>query len=353
MFIALDITGKRIDVNDAVNKNDYFCPICNGKLRIRDGKINIKHFAHISKINCDDFSSDMSEWHRKWQEQFPLKNREVVIEHNGEKHRADVLLYGHVIEFQHSPISLNDFERRNAFYTAAGKKVIWIFDLIEAHQKHLIRYKEDWRTGKLHGKKWVWDYSKKIFKNFLPQKENDVILFFQLFAAGAAPDYIARVISAVDEGDRVSFKTFNTSSFPRTKTSLLKWIKDRKNYDAYEAACYAATIQNSPSIQHRPLQLQPVRSSPIRKKQLSKSFNANDNLFSPIPTPAKSMVTFDAEDIPPKEEFLQDKYIQINGVPLALCTECNQIFPHAEMAIREWSRGQCRNCSRKQDPHSP
>ena len=105
--------------------------MCNGELRVKEGSVNIKHFSHISRSDCDDFTIDMSEWHRRWQEQFPIGNREVVIEYNGEKHRADVLAYGHVIEFQHSSIPLDEFHRRNDFYTAAGKKVIWILKLIK------------------------------------------------------------------------------------------------------------------------------------------------------------------------------------------------------------------------------
>ena len=156
MFVGLDINDNRVDVCDADKSSDYFCPICHEKLRVREGKINVKHFSHISKVNCDDFSSDMSEWHRKWQEQFPLKNREVIIEHNGEKHRADILAYGHVLEFQHSPISGEEFNRRNKFYTAAGKKVVWIFDFIEEHKNEKMECYDEWQIGSMNGGKWYW-----------------------------------------------------------------------------------------------------------------------------------------------------------------------------------------------------
>ena len=38
---------------------------------------------------------------------------------------------GYVIEFQHSPITAEEFNVRNQFYLTYGKKVIWIFDLSE------------------------------------------------------------------------------------------------------------------------------------------------------------------------------------------------------------------------------
>ena len=60
----------------------------------------------------DDWKYDMSEWHRGWQSRFPENVREIVVEHRGECHRADILMGGYVIEFQHSPISAGEFERR-------------------------------------------------------------------------------------------------------------------------------------------------------------------------------------------------------------------------------------------------
>lgn len=73
----------------------------------------------------DDWKYDMSEWHRNWQNRFPESTREVVIEYKGESHRADILTGGYVIEFQHSPITSTEFERRNLFYTKAGYKVTY------------------------------------------------------------------------------------------------------------------------------------------------------------------------------------------------------------------------------------
>ena len=130
MFVALDEFGNRIYATETTSKGiKYFCPICKGEVRLRVGSLNTPHFAHISRLDCaDDFISDMSEWHREWQMLFPERNREVVITYENEIHRADVLCYGTVIEFQHSPISEDEFWRRNDFYTSAGYKVVWIFE---------------------------------------------------------------------------------------------------------------------------------------------------------------------------------------------------------------------------------
>lgn len=240
MFTALDKDGKKIAVEDAKKGEEYFCQICSGKLRIKDGQINAKHFAHISLQDCDDFTSDMSEWHREWQAQFPLKNREVVIEYEGEKHRADVLACGYVIEFQHSHISCEEFNRRNEFYTKAGKKVVWVFDVIyEASYVQRMRCYEEWSRRNArrvldNGGKWEWLHSKKCFKDFVPHEQKNIILFFQTaetdFTNEEDVGYIERVTWAAKYrfSDETSFRYFRTSYYPGTKTELLEWVKNRK-----------------------------------------------------------------------------------------------------------------------------
>lgn len=70
----------------------------------------------------------MSEWHLSWQENFPEDCREVVVEKDGIKHRADVLINNTVIEFQHSSITSEEIAKRNNFYMSCGYHVIWVFD---------------------------------------------------------------------------------------------------------------------------------------------------------------------------------------------------------------------------------
>lgn len=70
----------------------------------------------------------MSDWHFGWQSKFPIENREVVVEKDGVVHRADILIKNTVIEFQHSPISGEEFEERNSFYKNCGYHVVWLFD---------------------------------------------------------------------------------------------------------------------------------------------------------------------------------------------------------------------------------
>lgn len=131
MFIALDENKNRISIENATKQNRYFCPICGEPFTIRaENSLAVrKHFAHKRGTNCiDDWSHDMSEWHLSWQEKFPENCREVIVEKDGIKHRADVLINNIVIEFQHSPITSEEITKRNMFYLSCGYPVVWVFD---------------------------------------------------------------------------------------------------------------------------------------------------------------------------------------------------------------------------------
>ena len=130
MFIALDEDKKLISIDDASKDKHYFCPTCGANLIVKAGaSVAVrKHFAHSKCSDCDSFERDMSEWHYNWQLKFPIENREVTVIKDGIKHRADILINNTVIEFQHSPITKEEIEKRNSFYLSCGYKVLWVFD---------------------------------------------------------------------------------------------------------------------------------------------------------------------------------------------------------------------------------
>ena len=240
MEFALDRDGKRVHAQDADKREEYTCPVCGAKVIPRQGEVNSWHYAHLTPCE-DDWEYDMSEWHRSWQEQFPKGNREIVLECDGEKHRADVLAYGYVLEFQHSPISAEEFNRRNAFYTKAGKKVIWIFDLIgeiNAYRQQFrppkLKCYDEWNRNNDNGGLWEWRYPKKCFKDYIPHEQKNIILFFQIadtdFSNEVDYYYIERVIWAptYNFGKTSNFSRFKTSYYPGTKTEMLDWMKNKK-----------------------------------------------------------------------------------------------------------------------------
>jgi len=131
MFISLNAIGERVSIEKATPDNNYYCPVCGEPLTIRaTNSLAVKtHFAHKRGTICyDDWVHDMSEWHLSWQKQFPEQYREVVIEKDGIKHRADICINNTVIEFQHSYISGEEIAKRNDFYISCGYQVVWVFD---------------------------------------------------------------------------------------------------------------------------------------------------------------------------------------------------------------------------------
>ena len=173
MFYANDTSGKRVFIDNAIVKGEYFCPTCGATLIIRKGNKRVHHFAHKRSKECtDSWHYDMTDWHYDWQLRFPEECREVVMEKDGIKHRADVFFDNNVIEFQHSPLSPNEFEERNNFYTSLGYKVIWIFDLGEEYDDEKIR--ESNRKRNLYS----WTRPRNTFNSFNPKNTN-VTLYFQ------------------------------------------------------------------------------------------------------------------------------------------------------------------------------
>jgi len=173
MIWAFDKDGVKVFADEAFVKHDYFCPMCGESLVLKKGEVRVPHFAHHAKsICCDPWHYDMTDWHREWQERFPRNTQEIVMDSNGEKHRADVCVGKTVIEFQHSPLSFEEFDERNAFYTSLGYKVVWLFDVVEPFHDDSIEESIN-RTDV-----YKWRRPKTTFKHF-DYKSRSIELYFQ------------------------------------------------------------------------------------------------------------------------------------------------------------------------------
>ena len=82
------------------------CPNCGEELIAKCGTVKVHHWAHKNTTNCDLWWENETEWHRNWNNQFPVKWQEVIhTEKTGERHIADIKTYKEwVLEFQHSSI---------------------------------------------------------------------------------------------------------------------------------------------------------------------------------------------------------------------------------------------------------
>ncbi|MCD8445638.1 hypothetical protein G1L01_11430 [Tenacibaculum finnmarkense] len=112
------------------------CICCGKKVRSYCGKIIIHHWKHIKLSECDKWHESETQWHREWKNKFKKENQEFIMfnSENGEKHIADIHLknINLTIEFQHSPIEINEIKSRELFY----EKLIWIIDLTH-HEKNI------------------------------------------------------------------------------------------------------------------------------------------------------------------------------------------------------------------------
>ncbi|MHB8162747.1 MAG: competence protein CoiA [Methanoregula sp.] len=126
MEFALSDDKKRIK---ATKHTKGFCGICGELLIPKCGAVYKPHWAHKAGKDCDPWWESETDWHRSWKNLVSEDFREVTIEKEGIKHRADIqLLSGIVVELQHSPLSYDERCERESFY----ENMIWIIHLPKA-----------------------------------------------------------------------------------------------------------------------------------------------------------------------------------------------------------------------------
>lgn len=204
MQIALNTDGIRTLAYNAKNGNDYICPICGGSVILRQGSLNVDHFAHRSNECADNWHYDMSEWHYSMQTKFPEWQREVIVKFRGRTHRADVLHRNQIIEFQHSSIAIEELEDRNNFYNAAGYSVAWVFDVQEQFESGAIKIMD--HDSALMYK---WSNPKRFLHCFPQPKEyNKKLVIYLYWIDEDGYECFNRVIWSTGDCGNPDFKKF-------------------------------------------------------------------------------------------------------------------------------------------------
>jgi len=102
------------------------CKCCGTFVIAKCGRYVAWHWAHSYLGDCDPWWETETAWHRNWKNNFPLDWQEVLHKDpatGDEKHIADVKTpTGIVVEFQHSPIKLEERNSRENFY----KPMVWV-----------------------------------------------------------------------------------------------------------------------------------------------------------------------------------------------------------------------------------
>lgn len=177
MYYAVSEFGERVHISSATPGEKYLCPLCRMELIQRRGKINAHHFAHHSRRNCDDWYTDKTEWHRLWQLCFPAAAQEQAVEIGSVKHIADVAIGNVVIEFQHSSISIEDFQERALFYSCGGRKLIWVIDCRKDYESERIFWIDE---APFEGSRYEWYQPKKYLAGVIPRQKRGIEVFLQI-----------------------------------------------------------------------------------------------------------------------------------------------------------------------------
>ena len=192
---ALNVNGERINIKDAEKGKDYYCPCCNSMLVQKKGKIMVWHYAHKSLVDCVGYYDNKGEWHRKMQELFPEKNREIFHKFSNRKHIYDIFTDNkRIIEFQHSHISVDDFISRTKDYSFVSiynqaKMPIWVFDYTE--RDFLITPKR--YENKPRRRKFYWKRASNIFGDYMNYKNDapyELWFYINPFENGAYIDTV-------------------------------------------------------------------------------------------------------------------------------------------------------------------
>lgn len=136
------------------------CPLCRESVIAKCGDIRIWHWSHTRGFDCDTFEENETEWHRNWKSLFPEDNREVTIERDGIRHRADIFIGSKVVELQHSPLSPSEVSERESFYG----DMVWIADATDYFQKLDLTCRVNyWTFNWKNARKWVLSCNKPVY----------------------------------------------------------------------------------------------------------------------------------------------------------------------------------------------
>lgn len=160
MLNGLDENGNLIYASPS---KKALCPFCKKKVIAKCGEINIWHWAHENKQECDSWSEGETDWHLEWKKQFePYETEVTLIKGDNEtKHRADIYYAPFnderkvVVEIQKNHISTNEIQERECFYG----NMCWVFNAEEFKQNLSINKYDNGNYPK--SRYFSWKYKRK------------------------------------------------------------------------------------------------------------------------------------------------------------------------------------------------
>lgn len=137
LLLALNQRKKIVKANKILRKEDfYYCPACKHRVYLKTGQVISPHFAHYKKENCAVFSEGETQEHLKGKlalaNYFKIYGGQIQLEAYLPKlkQRPDILIKKGkkkvAIEFQCSPISIENIKERTNGYIKEDYDIIWI-----------------------------------------------------------------------------------------------------------------------------------------------------------------------------------------------------------------------------------
>lgn len=135
MIRAIDTGNVSIFANEAIKGQNYRCPFCMDELVLRQGRVRVHHFSH-KVINTCPLAIRESAEHIEMKfflfHALKQKYANVIVEAPLNNGIIDILLTDlngqkYAIECQYSPITVREWEERNAYLNKHGMAVIWVW----------------------------------------------------------------------------------------------------------------------------------------------------------------------------------------------------------------------------------
>ena len=167
------------------------CPFCDAPVIAKCGEINIWHWAHEAKAQCDPWAPRETDWHLYWKSLCGPEQVEITIERDGQTHRADIVTpSGVVVELQHSSLPPAEIRTRESFYG----HMVWIFDATDLGDRLSIRTKT--RQGhKYNTFRWKWPRKHVAYTQattYLDLGQGQVFCIKKIYQEGGGWGYLIR-----------------------------------------------------------------------------------------------------------------------------------------------------------------
>jgi Competence protein CoiA-like family len=187
VMYGLAVDGNRILASAGVAAR---CPACQSDLIAKCGEIIIHHWAHRSGADCDEWFESEGGWHRAWKSLVPEQCREVIVEKEGKKHRADIMRPdGRVIELQHSAIGTKEIVEREQFYG----RMLWLVDGREFGKRMAMRSRSYGLSFRWSRPRKTWAFAGKPV--FIDLGDGDLFRMNRFYADGKAAGW-GRMVEA-------------------------------------------------------------------------------------------------------------------------------------------------------------